>query len=115
MGMPPETWFWRWSPIAAKRNIRDIDILSRFGGEEFIILLTDAPLEAAHEIVARLHEEIESSRSTTIKGEVAVTASFGLSTVDPNEVDLETAIRLADEALYEAKNSGRNCIRIRAA
>jgi diguanylate cyclase (GGDEF)-like protein/PAS domain S-box-containing protein len=97
-----------------KRNIRDIDILSRFGGEEFIILLTDAPLEAAHRVVARLREEIEASRATTIKGEVAVTASFGLSSVDPKEFDLETAIRLADEALYEAKNSGRNCIRIRA-
>lgn len=97
-----------------RSQIRNIDILSRFGGEEFLILLTDAPVEAAQKMVARLHKAIASSRVPTIKGEISVTASFGLATVDPNEVDLETAIRLADEALYEAKNSGRNCIKIRA-
>ena len=97
-----------------RRQSRHIDILSRFGGEEFIILLTDASLEAANRIVTRLHQAIAGSRVSTIKGEVAVTASFGLATVDPAALDLETAIRLADEALYEAKNSGRNCIKIRA-
>jgi diguanylate cyclase (GGDEF)-like protein/PAS domain S-box-containing protein len=97
-----------------RQQSRSIDILSRFGGEEFIILLTDASLDAANRIVTRLHQAIAGSRVSTIKGEVAVTASFGLATVDPNSLDLETAIRLADEALYEAKNSGRNCIKIRA-
>jgi diguanylate cyclase (GGDEF)-like protein/PAS domain S-box-containing protein len=97
-----------------RSRIRNIDILCRFGGEEFIILLTDAALEAAHKVVARLHRAIASGRVTTIKGEVSVTASFGLAAVDPTAIELETAIRLADEALYEAKNSGRNCIKIRA-
>jgi diguanylate cyclase (GGDEF)-like protein/PAS domain S-box-containing protein len=94
--------------------IRSYDILSRFGGEEFVILLADTPVEAAHKIVSRLHTAIAGCRVHTIKGDVSVTASFGLATVDPQELDLETSIRLADEALYEAKNSGRNCIKIRA-
>jgi diguanylate cyclase (GGDEF)-like protein/PAS domain S-box-containing protein len=97
-----------------RRGIRSADILARFGGEEFIMLLTDTSAEAAHAIVGRLREEIADSRVTTIKGEIGVTASFGLAKVSPNASDLETAIRLADEALYEAKNSGRDCIRIRA-
>lgn len=97
-----------------RKQIRNIDILSRFGGEEFIILLTDAPLEGAQKTAARLRQAIAGSRIATIKGEISVTASFGLATLDPNVFDLETAIRLADEALYEAKNSGRNCIKIRA-
>lgn len=97
-----------------RRNIRKIDVLGRFGGEEFIILLGDASLSVAHEIVARVHSEIASGRVATIKGEVAVTASFGVATIDTTSVDLDTAVRLADEALYEAKNSGRNCIKIRA-
>jgi diguanylate cyclase (GGDEF)-like protein len=71
-------------------------------------------MENAEGTVARLRQEIASSWVTTIKGDVSVTASFGLATVDPHTIDLETAIRLADEALYEAKNSGRNCIKIRA-
>jgi diguanylate cyclase (GGDEF)-like protein/PAS domain S-box-containing protein len=97
-----------------RRNMRKIDVLGRFGGEEFIILLGDASLSVAHDIIARVHSEIAAGRVATIKGEVAVTASFGVATIDTSSVDLETAVRLADEALYEAKNSGRNCIKIRA-
>jgi diguanylate cyclase (GGDEF)-like protein len=96
-------------------HIRAVDILSRFGGEEFLLLLTGAELQAAHDVVARLHSAIAACRVRTIKGEVSVTASFGLATINPGVVDLETAIRLADEALYEAKNAGRNCIKTRAA
>ncbi|HET7717821.1 MAG TPA: GGDEF domain-containing protein, partial [Bauldia sp.] len=96
-----------------RKQIRSIDVLARFGGEEFIILV-DALIEEAEGIARRLHKGIAESRATTIKGEISVTASFGIATVDPAAVDLETGIRLADEALYEAKNSGRNCIRKRA-
>jgi PleD family two-component response regulator len=46
---------------------------------------------------------------------VGVTASFGIASVESDTPDLETSIRLADEAIYEAKNSGRNCIKVRAA
>ncbi|MGH6925234.1 MAG: diguanylate cyclase [Propylenella sp.] len=97
-----------------RQGIRRADILARFGGEEFIILLTDTPMETAHGIIGRLREEIAGSRVTTIKGDIGVTASFGLATVNPHAYDLETAIRLADEALYEAKNAGRDCIKMRA-
>jgi diguanylate cyclase (GGDEF)-like protein/PAS domain S-box-containing protein len=97
-----------------KKQIRSVDILARFGGEEFVILLIDASPRAAEDIVARLREGIAATRITTIKGDVSVTASFGVATIDPLAHDLETAIRLADEALYEAKNAGRNCIKIRA-
>ena len=98
-----------------RESIRSIDILSRFGGEEFILLLTEASLAEAQKIVARLQRSIAAARVTTIKGEVRVTASFGIALVESDTSDLETTIRLADEALYEAKNSGRNCIKVRAA
>lgn len=98
-----------------REHLRSTDVVARFGGEEFIILLTDTPLDAAHSVVERLHTAIAGCRVTTIKGDVSVTASFGLSVIDPNVIDLETGIRLADEALYEAKNAGRNCIKVRKA
>ncbi len=97
-----------------RKQIRSTDILSRFGGEELIIMLPDASLEAAEPIVGRLRQAIVNSRAPTIKGEVAITASLGLAMINPRQMDLETAVRLADEALYEAKNAGRNCIRTRA-
>lgn len=97
-----------------RQQIRKTDALCRFGGEEFLMLLTDASLEGAHTTVSRIQGEIAAGRVPTIKGEVTVTASFGIAIVDPRSLDLESALRLADEALYEAKNSGRDCIRVRA-
>lgn len=97
-----------------RAHVRDSDLLARFGGEEFLVLMADCTVETAHEIVERLRLAVAAARVPTIRGEISVTASFGIATVDPRITDLETAIRLADEALYEAKNAGRNCIKVRA-
>ncbi len=97
-----------------RTHIRSTDVLSRFGGEEFAILLVDDETQGARHVVECLRLGIEAACVNSIRGEVRVTASFGLAIVDPRECDLEQAVRLADEALYEAKNAGRNCIRIRA-
>jgi diguanylate cyclase (GGDEF)-like protein/PAS domain S-box-containing protein len=93
--------------------MRDVDIIARFGGEEFVLLLPDTTVAAGHTVVSRLRRAIAAAKVATIKGEVSVTASFGLAAVHPDG-DLESALRLADEALYEAKHAGRDCIRIRA-
>jgi diguanylate cyclase (GGDEF)-like protein/PAS domain S-box-containing protein len=98
-----------------RAHIRASDLLARFGGEEFIVLMADGAADDPQEIVERLRRAIAAARVPTIKGEVAVTASFGIATVETAATDLETAIRLADEALYEAKNAGRNCIKVRVA
>jgi diguanylate cyclase (GGDEF)-like protein/PAS domain S-box-containing protein len=97
-----------------RRQIRDVDLLGRIGGEEFAIVLVDGWVNAAEDVLARLREAIARQKVSTIKGDVSITASFGMAVVDPGMVDVEVALRLADEALYEAKNAGRNCIRIRA-
>lgn len=93
---------------------RESDLLGRLGGEEFAILLTDGNVGAAHMVITRLCKAIAASRVASIKGDVSVTASFGIATVDPGREDLDAALIRADAALYEAKNAGRNCIRISA-
>jgi diguanylate cyclase (GGDEF)-like protein/PAS domain S-box-containing protein len=98
-----------------RTHIRKSDLLARFGGEEFIVMMSDGTPDEAHGIVERLRRAIHVARLSTIKGEVSVTASFGIACIDASAVDLETAIRLSDEALYEAKNAGRNCVKVRAA
>lgn len=95
-------------------QIRENDLLGRLGGEEFAILLTDGNVAAAHMIITRLSKAIAASRISSIKGDVSVTASFGIATVDPAREELDAALIRADAALYEAKNAGRNCIRISA-
>jgi diguanylate cyclase (GGDEF)-like protein/PAS domain S-box-containing protein len=97
-----------------RQQIREVDLLGRVGGEEFLILLADETSNQAYDVVERLRQEIAAVRVSTIKGEVSFTASFGVVTIDPEIHDLEAALRLADDALYEAKHAGRNCIRIRA-
>ena len=97
-----------------QQQIREVDLLGRVGGEEFLILLADETSNQAYDVVERLRQEMAAVRVSTIKGEVSFTASFGVVTIDPEIHDLEAALRLADDALYEAKHAGRNCIRIRA-
>jgi len=85
-------------------HVRDIDLVGRWGGEEFIILLPRTEFKVAAQIAERLRKAL--SGKTFIEGET-VTASFGLSTCTAFET-LEEAIHRADQAMYESKRSGRN-------
>ena len=87
------------------------DLVGRFGGEEFAMLLPRANLEAALRIALRVQEVLGARRlpvSETLA--LLVTASFGVATRQPGET-LATLIERADRALYRAKNDGRSCIR----
>jgi diguanylate cyclase (GGDEF)-like protein len=86
-------------------------IVARFGGEEFVIVMPQTTLDAGCAYAERMRADT-ASRTVDVAGEkLAITASFGVSTVsDPTDID--TAIRRADEALYRAKNGGRNRVRV---
>ena len=99
---------------SCRKLIRAGDLLGRIGGEEFAILIKGGELAAARCVVERLKSAVARSAVSTIRGEVSVTASFGLAHVDPAAVELASALNDADEALYEAKGAGRDCIMVRA-
>ncbi|UAJ09983.1 diguanylate cyclase [Polymorphobacter megasporae] len=99
---------------ACAGEIRGGDLLGRMGGEEFALLLAGGDMAAAIQIVDRLRTLVSACTVSTIRGYVSVTASFGIAHVSPAISELSDALSLADEALYEAKNAGRDCIRIRA-
>lgn len=89
---------------------RNSDILCRFGGEEFIILLPKTNIEGATEVAQSLREKIENL-SITLDNDKTLkfTISLGVTAIDlEKESDIDTALQRADNALYEAKNSGRN-------
>jgi len=90
-------------------NIREIDILGRYGGEEFTILLPDTDLSKAREIAERLHTLI-GAQSVLVENEsIRVTASLGVANaVDLNNISIEELLARADQALYIAKQAGRN-------
>ncbi|MBN2816645.1 MAG: diguanylate cyclase [Campylobacterales bacterium] len=85
-------------------TLRNIDIVCRWGGEEFVALLPTADLKQALLIAEKIRKNIKELEFTFVKD---VTASFGVSEVRRKEGMLE-AIERADKALYMAKNSGRN-------
>ncbi len=88
------------------------DCVGRIGGEEFLVVLPGEDGAAAHDIVERLRVEV-AAEAWDIAGLEQVTMSAGLAAVDEIE-GVEKAVQKADRALYEAKQSGRNLLRIAA-
>jgi len=89
------------------RYLRNVDIVGRWGGEEFIALLPTATLENGVVLTNKIREAIEQF---DMANHLKVTASFGITEVKVGEELIDTVNR-ADKALYEAKNSGRNCVK----
>lgn len=91
-----------------KQTTRGSDIVFRFGGEEFIILLTNTPEEGAFQLAERIRQTLESLQPVTdSEGPQRVTASFGVATLGVNE-SKECLLHRADLAMYQAKEHGRN-------
>jgi diguanylate cyclase (GGDEF)-like protein len=91
-------------------RIRKGDYLSRYGGEEFVLVLPDTKMAGALDIAERLRKRVENIRIETTDGiAVQVTASFGISTLRPQS-DKDQLIKEADAFLYQAKAGGRNRI-----
>lgn len=89
-------------------NVRDSDIVARFGGEEFIILLQDTPKDKAFEIAERCRQSLKDvSIFINAADSIQLTASFGVA-ISNTTYDFEQIIHYADQALYQAKQQGRD-------
>jgi diguanylate cyclase (GGDEF)-like protein len=92
--------------------VRPHDLLGRYGGEEFALLMPGIDKTAASTIVERCRRAVETRSLEHGSGAIHITASAGIAAFDENGSDLETLIKAADAALYEAKAAGRNCVRV---
>jgi diguanylate cyclase len=88
-------------------QLREIDICARFGGEEFMLLLPETDAEGARLTAERLRRCIAALALATPQGTLRFTASFGVATHSAGQ-ELATTLHQADQALYAAKNSGRD-------
>jgi diguanylate cyclase (GGDEF)-like protein len=96
------------------RRMRDVlrgsDLKCRYGGDEFLVLLPETPLNGARRVAETLRREI-AERPIPWAGEaLAVTASFGLTQAMPGEINIQSIVARADSALYRAKEAGKNCV-----
>jgi two-component system, cell cycle response regulator len=100
--------------LLCQKQLRNVDILGRYGGEEFVVLMPETPSEGAMLASERLRDKIEKMKINTSEGNLSITVSMGLASLTGgfDETNtLDTLIKSADTALYEAKTAGRNCVK----
>ena len=91
------------------KAVRNEDVVARFGGDEFAIVLRAIPLDAAYQLAERLRTKIELSPTTHQGKVIPVTASIGVGGYPTQKLDtVDALIGAADQALYRAKHEGRN-------
>jgi diguanylate cyclase (GGDEF)-like protein len=88
-----------------RSTCREIDFAARYGGDEFTVILPETPLSGAIQVADRIRERIASEKFPGIGN---ITASIGISNYPVNALSKEDLIRVADQALYVAKNGGRD-------
>ena len=93
-----------------RRNARDVDVLARYGGEEFAIILPETDLDRAVVQAERVRAAMAAHafRGRDADPEGDLTVSIGIATLAPGMRKIEELVQAADQALYQAKSSGRN-------
>lgn len=91
---------------------RGIDAFGRLGGEEFAAVLPGADAAMAMQIAERLRAGVQDQVIGTRTGEIRVTISIGITLTGGGDDDVDSILRRSDSAMYQAKNEGRNCIRM---
>jgi diguanylate cyclase (GGDEF)-like protein len=96
--------------VAARlaREMRATDLLCRYGGEEFALLIPDSDEQGGRVLAERLRACIADEPIDTRSGPLAVTVSIGLAVTDPDREDITALLADADRGLYQAKQAGRN-------
>ncbi|HET6781156.1 MAG TPA: GGDEF domain-containing protein [bacterium] len=96
-----------------RANLREIDFLGRYGGDELVILMPEVDLRDATRAAERVLAAVAETPLVTNGSRIDLSVSAGVASVE-DSTDLATMLRRADVALYEAKQAGRNCIRTAA-
>jgi two-component system cell cycle response regulator len=96
--------------LALRRNVRKIDLVSRYGGEEFVVLLPRVAKPEAIEVAEKLRRAVAATAlpGPDGGGPLAVTVSIGVATLGADGDDAPGLLEKADAALYEAKRLGRD-------
>lgn len=95
-----------------RSTVRGADLACRYGGEEFVVVMPDTPIELAASVAERLRTIVEDKPFyvRSIDRELSITASLGIASGSGAFGTPDELLRQADRALYEAKHAGRNCV-----
>lgn len=96
-----------------RNQVRKIDLLSRFGGDEFVIILLKTDADGANEICSRIKERMEATAFLSGKQlDIKMTGCFGISSFPRDGDTVDTLLKKADAAMYDVKRTGKNGIKI---
>ncbi len=95
-----------------RTSVRYVDIVGRYGDEEFVLLLSEANLTNSRKIAERIQNAITSKPVKTEEGDISITLGMGVSNLNVNTPNLITLMEHADNAMSKAKEKGGNCIEI---
>jgi diguanylate cyclase (GGDEF)-like protein len=93
-----------------RANLRDIDLIGRYGGEEFVVIMPEVDEQTSLIVAERIRHQIEIMETRTEKGSIRVTVSIGVCSKKSEFLTLDQLLDKAGQALHLAKNQGRNCV-----
>lgn len=97
---------------ACDAALRQFDQLGRIGGEEFLVVLPDTPLDAGLQVAERLRASVATLSLDDVAVGLRLSISLGVAQFKPAESGMRALLRRTDVALYRAKNNGRNCVEV---
>ncbi len=92
-------------------SVRDKDLIGRYGGEEFLLIFPETSLEVAQQVVERIRQHVGGTPIHLPEHSIPITISIGLTHFKHDDT-LESLLQRADEAMYAAKQAGRNCVAV---
>jgi diguanylate cyclase (GGDEF)-like protein len=95
-----------------RSEVREVDIVGRYGGEEFTLILPETTLGVASDVAERLRQTINHTFYSAEQTTPQITVSIGVAALDADTPDFEALVNQSDIALYKAKESGRNRVEI---
>ena len=93
-------------------NLRSIDILGRYGGEEFVVLLPETSVSIAAEVAERLRKVVAQKEFSPAGLSLPITISLGVAGMTDGKWNLNQIIKAADDAMYSSKHNGRNRVEV---
>jgi two-component system cell cycle response regulator len=100
--------------LRLNRNLRSFDLVTRMGGEEFAIIMPETDMDTTEMVAERLRKAVEKDHFRIEKSgvDIVATVSIGIASLSDSDANPQAVITRADEALYRAKNGGRNRIEV---
>jgi diguanylate cyclase (GGDEF)-like protein len=93
---------------SCREQLRNIDLIGRYGGDEFLVLLVETNQEAARVVAERIRQHVADTSVETEHGPLVTTVSIGVAEIEKDAVDLDALLNRADKAMYAAKKAGKN-------